>query len=700
MRRNTVFVTKELISDRMAGPAIRVVELAKVLLGDVDVAIATCALDSKDYAGVKLFRFNESEPGSLVEIIRNFDSIIVQGHIRQFLEAIYKYSGAMVVDLYNPFQFESLEMFSDRPMGERQNIDLMNYDELNAAAFFGDFYICASEKQRDMWIGYLGAHGRINPLTYGDDCSGRRLIDVVSFGIPDEPPVHRKKVLKGVISGIEAGDKVVLWGGGIWNWLDPLTPVRAIEEVVKKHPEIKFVFLGQRHPDARMPEMRIANEVENYCRYKGLLNRTVFFNRWVSYEDRGSYLLEADCGVSAHRDHLETTYSFRTRILDYIWAGVPIVSSSGDSMQEVIEKNGIGICVSPGDMSGYADAIKKAVFDDEFRDGCRRASASIKDALSWDNITKPLRDYCANPKISPDRLKILQQIEQVKKQFFVNVAREVMQEGDGFYLSSEKREEVEANFSHIAHFKKISKLKEMEGRFAWSLVFDDVDIRKWEDVILKSARLLKSGGRAAMICEIARDSKSAEDWLLRADGSALADDETVGRGNEMEGLKLISSFLWPFFYFEPYPADISRYSVIELDFKDFRGPTMIPRILRTDDINHDVRNFGKLKSILASAFFMNARSQINRYLKDLNHNVHLQLNREINELNAEQRSRIFSINRDFYRSISNFILFSSAILARDKGIEGGDLNFYLKQLENVLSMFNIKLLKINIYEKR
>jgi len=698
MRRSTVFVTKELISDRMAGPAIRVIELARSLSEDVDIAIATCAPGSSNYGGVRVFKFSESEPDSLVEIIRDFDSIIIQGHIRQFAGAICKYNGAIVVDLYNPFQFESLEMFSDRPMGERQNIDLINYDELNAAAFLGDFYICASEKQRDMWIGYLSARGRINPLTYGDDCSGRRLIDVVAFGIPDEPPVHRKKVLKGIVSGIRSGDKVVLWGGGIWNWLDPFTPVMAIEEVMKEHPEVKLVFLGQRHPDARIPEMRVTNEVENYCRDRGLLNSNVFFNQWVSYEERGSYLLEADCGVSAHKDHLETTYSFRTRILDYIWAGVPVVSSSGDSMQEIIEKNGIGICVSPGDVSGYADAIKKAVFDEKFSNRCRRASASIRGALSWDNVTKPLRDYCASPMISPDRLKMLQQIEHVKKQFFVNVAREVKQEGDGFYVSCEKREEVEANFGHITHFKEFGELKKIDGRFAWCLVFDEADIRKQEDVILESARLLNSGGRAAVICEAMREWKSSGDgFLLNKD---VLDSRAGKEAIKVEGLKLVSSFLWPFLYFEQYPADISKYSIIELDFKDFRGPEMIPRILRAGDMGVEVRSFGKLRSALASLFFINARNQINRYLRDLNHNVHLQVNKEINELNAEQRSRIFSINRDFYRSISNFVLFSSAILTRDKGIKGGDLNFYLKQLENVLSMFNIKLLKITVYEKR
>ena len=47
----------------------------------------------------------------------------------------------------------------------------------------------------------------------------------------------------------------------------------------------------------------------------------MFFNEdWVAYDDRQNYLLEADVGVSTHLDHVETEFSFRTRILDYLWA--------------------------------------------------------------------------------------------------------------------------------------------------------------------------------------------------------------------------------------------------------------------------------------------------------------------------------------------------------------------------------------------
>ena len=61
-------------------------------------------------------------------------------------------------------------------------------DVLNAQAVLGDTFLCASGRQRDMWLGHLAACGRINPVTYDADPTLRSLLRVVPFGVADEPP--------------------------------------------------------------------------------------------------------------------------------------------------------------------------------------------------------------------------------------------------------------------------------------------------------------------------------------------------------------------------------------------------------------------------------------------------------------------------------------------------------------------------------
>src|SRR5438128_997196 len=78
----------------------------------------------------------------------------------------------------------------------------------------GDFFLCASQRQRDFWLGMLAAAGRVNPYTFAADPVLRRLIDVLPFGIPDDAPQRARPAIKGVVPGIGPDDQVVYWGGG------------------------------------------------------------------------------------------------------------------------------------------------------------------------------------------------------------------------------------------------------------------------------------------------------------------------------------------------------------------------------------------------------------------------------------------------------------------------------------------------------
>jgi hypothetical protein len=89
-------------------------------------------------------------------------------------------------------------------------------------------------------------------------------------------------------------------------------------------------FMGARHPNPQESERKGLRETIALSRELGLDGRAVFFNDWVPYAERENYLLEADVGVSLHRDHLETHFAFRTRFLDCLWAGLPIITTRGD----------------------------------------------------------------------------------------------------------------------------------------------------------------------------------------------------------------------------------------------------------------------------------------------------------------------------------------------------------------------------------
>src|SRR3954452_21143707 len=204
----------------------------------------------------------------------------------------------VVVDMYDPFHLEQLEQARDLSEQGRRDTVQSATAVLNEQILRGDFFLCASEKQRDFWLGQMAGLGRVNPVVYDRDETLGSLISVVPFGVEDEPPVATRRAVKGVIPGIAEDDKVVLWGGGIYNWFDPLTLIRAMAVVAERVPTARLLFMGVKHPNPEVPQMRMAVEAEQLAADLGLLGSVVVFNHdWVPYEERHNFLLESDIGV-------------------------------------------------------------------------------------------------------------------------------------------------------------------------------------------------------------------------------------------------------------------------------------------------------------------------------------------------------------------------------------------------------------------
>ena len=114
----------------------------------------------------------------------------------------------------------------------------------------------------------------------------------------------------------------MLWYGGLWNWLDPVTPVRALPALLERRPGAHLAFLGK--VPAEPSERGAADRARAVARELGAAaERVHFLDAVAPYEQRGAWLTDAACAVSAHRAHLETRFAFRTRMLDFIWAGLP-----------------------------------------------------------------------------------------------------------------------------------------------------------------------------------------------------------------------------------------------------------------------------------------------------------------------------------------------------------------------------------------
>ena len=185
------------------------------------------------------------------------------------------------------------------------------------------------------------------------------------------------------------------------QWLDPLVLVEARRP--GRRPRGEGRVPRRQPPDPGGPRDAGGRRGPARAGALGLLgSRVLFVDDWVPYAERADYLLDADVGVSLHRNHLEAVFAFRTRMLDYLWAGLPVVCTRGDSFAELVEARGLGEVVPPGDPDALAAGIGR-LRGDRY-DACRRAVQDTAGEFTWARVAEPLVEFCCAPAHAPDRL--------------------------------------------------------------------------------------------------------------------------------------------------------------------------------------------------------------------------------------------------------------------------------------------------------
>lgn len=397
----TLVVTGDSLGEKMAGPAIRALEFAKALSNVSEVRLATTVPTKMKHSDFEIVDLTDK---SFKKVVNWADVIVFQGALLSAHPWIAKSGKIIVADLYDPMHLEMLEQQKNLLPGIRyvETLDLLGV--MNEQLSKADFFLCASEKQRDFWLGQLAGNGRLNPYTYDRDTSLRTLIDIVPFGIQPFAAVKSGPGIRETTSGIGKNDKVIIWGGGIYNWFDPLTLIKAVQLVSLEHKDIRLFFMGTQHPNPHVPEMQMSFDARKLADELGITDTFVFFNEgWVPFEDRANYLLDADIGISTHLDHLETSFSFRTRILDYLWAGLPIISTAGDTFEPLIDHYQLGQTVPPQDVEALANAINVLLYGDEDLRAYKIRVLSFAESLSWPNVLSPLVNFVQNAVPAADR---------------------------------------------------------------------------------------------------------------------------------------------------------------------------------------------------------------------------------------------------------------------------------------------------------
>lgn len=396
-----VLMCPEPFRERIQGIGIRFLEMGRELqrLGR-DVFLAIPNEDGPAHGDVPTVCLGHR---SFRDVLRKASAVVLHGHVSEHyftvLEEEQMGEGPpLVVDLYDPFLIENLQytpllgdhvFYRDRAVLFRQ-------------LRRGDFFVAASEEQRLFYIGIMVGLERIQPHIYHEDTTLRRLIDTAPFGVHPVAPERMASLpgkLKGVVSGINPGD-VVLFFGGVYDWYDPMVLLEAMRPLVEEGLPLRAVFCQNPNP-ATTPQERMA-QVCRWADAAGWSGRHVFFVPWFPYDERFHYYRDADVAISLHRPSLEADLSLRTRLLDFMNAGLPLIVTEGGEGARKVREVGCGRVVRPF----HADDVRNALrfyleHPDQRKVHGDRGRRWVHENMSWSRVLGPVVRFCAAPAKAP-----------------------------------------------------------------------------------------------------------------------------------------------------------------------------------------------------------------------------------------------------------------------------------------------------------
>lgn len=202
-------------------------------------------------------------------------------------------------------------------------------------------------------------------------------VDVIPHGIPDVAFAGTEEFKKPF--GME-GRKVLLTFGLLGPGKGIEYGIRAMPEIIRRHPDAVYLILGATHPHlvAREGE-RYRTSLEHLAEDLGVADHVVFFNRFVSDQDLGQFIGAADIYLTPYLNEAQIT----SGALSYVFgAGKAVISTPYWHAGELLA-NGRGVLVPFRDPEAIATAACTLLEDTAAMDHMRRTAYEESRDTIW-----------------------------------------------------------------------------------------------------------------------------------------------------------------------------------------------------------------------------------------------------------------------------------------------------------------------------
>lgn len=265
----------------------------------------------------------------------------------------------------------------------------------------GDMFSGCGLPQKHAMVGELAMAGRLNRRTFGYE-----FVQVVFPGVAplcgDAPYLHKERSWLAT-HGIHEDDFVVLWCGGYNTWTDVDTLFQGLEWAMNRNPRLQYVSVGAN--TYRAPD-------DVYARFSQMIQQSPHRERfhllgWQPWSEIPKYYQASDIGINIDALHYETLYGTRTRLVEMIGAGLPVITSTGAELSYLLHERGAACIFEIGDWEALGrELLELAADPGKCRQVAEAAYAVARNELSFAQTTVCVRKWVHHPKQAPDRGKL------------------------------------------------------------------------------------------------------------------------------------------------------------------------------------------------------------------------------------------------------------------------------------------------------
>lgn len=337
------------------------------------------------FDGVRLI--NWSLDSHFKKIINDFDIVVISycmGDASVFVADNIDDGKTLVLDAYVPIYVEVSARNSDDLATEFYNYS-SDIKKFNHVLKRGDYFLCANLPQKHMYTGVLASLGIINPLTYKDD----RVL-VVPFGVESKKlPSFKTAESPYKNLGIKENDFVLLWFGGLYPWFNFSPLLKAVEKLSVKN-RFKFVLVGGKNPYNSHPDfIKQYNQVKSQLQSMKLLNKNVYLVDWVDFDERLKWYQGSDAVISINQPGDENEYSWRTRVIDYVWGNVPIITNGGDPLSNLLLENKAAIKID-NEGKTIESVVGDLIVEPKKLNAIKENLHTIRQQFYWEKVVNEL----------------------------------------------------------------------------------------------------------------------------------------------------------------------------------------------------------------------------------------------------------------------------------------------------------------------